>query len=77
MTAIVLPDVDRSTFEDLKARIPSLGRSGASIWPFLAVALGLAAILGSVAVLLTWSRRPGDTAGSVGTEAMDLEAPQP
>src|SRR5512132_3593580 len=83
MTAIVLPDIDRSTLEDLKERMPSLrlsdielpsmehagrqadqaidrllGRSRPSIWPWLAGALGRAAIVGTVAAVLTWGRRP-------------------
>ena len=84
MTAIVLPDIDRSTLEDLKQRMPSLrladielpsmeragrhadqaidrllGRTRPSIWPWLAAAIGLAAIVGTVAAALTWGRRPG------------------
>jgi hypothetical protein len=84
MTAIVLPDLDRSTLEDLKARMPSLhlsdielpsmeragrqadrtidrllGRSRPSVWPWLAAAVGVAAIVGTAAALLSWTRRPG------------------
>lgn len=84
MNAIVLPDLDRSTLEDLKARMPSLhlsdielpsmeragreadrtidrllGRSRPSAWPWLAAALGVAAIIGSAVALLSWTRRPG------------------
>ena len=84
MTAIVLPDLDRSTFEDLKARMPSLhlsdielpsmehagrqadrtidrllGRSRPTAWPWLAAALGLAAIVGTAVALVSWTRRPG------------------
>lgn len=109
MTAIVLPDLDRSTLEDLKARMPSLhlseielpsmeragrqadrtidrllGRSRPSAWPWLAAALGIAAIVGTAAALLTWTRRPassdwqggpgsglpgGTSEGIVGTDA--------
>jgi hypothetical protein len=83
MTAIVLPDLDRSTIEDLKTRMPTLhladielpsmenagrqadraidrilGRSKPSAWPWLAAALGIAAIVGTAAALLTWTRRP-------------------
>jgi hypothetical protein len=83
MTAIVLPDLDRSTLEDLKTRMPSLhlseielpsmehagrqadraidrilGRSRPSAWPWVAAALGIAAIIGTAAALLTWTRRP-------------------
>ena len=83
MTAIVLPDIDRSTLEDLKNRMPALhlseielpslehvgqqadraidrvlGRSRPSIWPWLAAALGIAAIIGTVAALWSWGRRP-------------------
>lgn len=83
MTAIVLPDIDRSTLEDLKQRMPSLrladielpsmeragrqadqaldrllGRSRPSVWPWVAAAIGVAAIVGTVAAVLTWGRRP-------------------
>jgi len=98
MTAIVLPDIDRSTLEDLKKRMPTLhlseielpsmdlpslglpsmdhagrqaeraagravdrllGRSRPSILPWLAAAIGIAAIVGTAAALLTWYRKPG------------------
>src|SRR5512141_2672453 len=83
MPAIVLPDINRSTLEDLKERMPSLrladielpsmeragrqadqaidrllGRSRPSAWPWLAAAIGVAAIVGTVAAVLTWGRRP-------------------
>lgn len=86
MTAIVLPDIDRSTLEDLKDRMPSLrladielpsmeragrqadqaidrilGRSRPSPWTWLAAAIGIAAIVGTVAAVLTWGRRPGSS----------------
>ena len=86
MTAIVLPDIDRSTLEDIKHRLPSLrladielpsmeragreadraigrvlGRSRPSIWPWLAAAIGVAAIVGTLAALVTWNRRTGWT----------------
>jgi hypothetical protein len=88
MTAIVLPDIDRSTLQDLKQRMPSLrladielpsmeragrqadqaidrllGRSRPSVWPWLAAAIGIAAIVGTVAAVLTWGRRPGWSPG--------------
>lgn len=91
MTAIVLPDIDRSTLEDLKQRMPSLrladielpsmeragrqadqaidrllGRSHSSGWTWLAAALGLVAVVGTIAAALTWGRRPGSSA-HVGT----------
>lgn len=84
MTAIVLPDIDRSTLEDLKKRMPSLhlseielpsieragrqadravdrllGRERPSVWPWLAAAIGITAIIGTAAALLSWSRKPG------------------
>jgi hypothetical protein len=83
MTAIVLPDLDRSTIESLKERMPTLhlselelpsmeragqqadraldrllGRSRPTIWPWVAAALGIAAIVGTVAALMSWNRRP-------------------
>lgn len=83
MTAIVLPDLDRSTLEDLKARMPTLhlaeielpsmehagrqadraldrllGRSRPSVWPWFAAAVGIAAIVGTAAAFLSWTRRP-------------------
>ncbi|MBI3751420.1 MAG: hypothetical protein HY263_07170 [Chloroflexi bacterium] len=91
MTAIVLPDLDRSTLEDLKQRMPSLrladvelpsmeragrqadevigrllGRSRPPIWTWLAAAVGIAAIVGTVAAVLSWGRRPSwlEPAGS-------------
>lgn len=48
MTAIILPDIDRSTLEGLKQRMP-----------WLAAAIGLAVIVGAVVAVLTWGRRPG------------------
>ncbi|HEY2915824.1 MAG TPA: hypothetical protein VGI98_01285 [Candidatus Limnocylindrales bacterium] len=95
MNAIVLPDLDRSTIEDLKARMPSLhlsdielpsmeragreagrqadrtldrlmGRSRPSAWPWLAAALGIAAIVGSAVALVSWTRRPGWSSWSNG-----------
>lgn len=94
MTAIVLPDIDRSTLEELKQKMPSLklsgiklsdiklsdielpsmekagheadrtidrllGRSRPTIWPWVAAGLGIAAIIGAGAALMTWMRRPG------------------
>jgi hypothetical protein len=83
MTAIVLPDLDRSTIEALKERMPTLhlseielpsmeragqqadraidrvlGRSRPTVWPWVAAALGIAAIVGTAAALMSWSRRP-------------------
>lgn len=83
MTAIVLPNIDRSTLEDLKERMPSLrlsdielpslesagrqadktidqllGRSRFSVWPWVAAGIGIAAIVGTAAALLSWNRRP-------------------
>jgi hypothetical protein len=86
MTAIVLPDLDRSTIEDLKARMPTLhlseielpsieragrqadraidrllGRSRPSAWPWVAAVVGIVAIIGTAAALMTWNRRPSWT----------------
>jgi hypothetical protein len=84
MTAIVLPDIDRSTIDELKKRIPDLseielpnlpskkevsrtadqaidrllGRSRTPIWPWVAAAIGLAAVIGVVAAWFAWFRRP-------------------
>jgi hypothetical protein len=96
MTAIVLPDLDRSTLEDLKARMPTLhlseielpsmehagrqadraidrilGRSRPSAWPWVAAALGIAAIIGTAAALLTWTRRPAGS-GWLGSSGSGL-----
>jgi hypothetical protein len=84
MTAIVLPDIDRTTLDELKKRIPDLseielpnlpskkdvsrtadqaidrllGRSRTPIWPWVAAAIGLAAVIGIVAAWFAWFRRP-------------------
>lgn len=83
MTAIVLPDIDRSTLQELQDRMPSLklseielpsmehagreadrtidqllGRSRPTVWPWVAAAVGLAAIVGTAIALFTWYRRP-------------------
>jgi hypothetical protein len=84
MTAIVLPDIDRATLEDLKKRMPDLkeielpnlpsmkqvsktadetidrllGRSRAPVWPWIAAAIGLAAVVGIVAAWFAWFRKP-------------------
>lgn len=83
MTAIVLPDIDRSTLEDLKQRMPSLhlseielpsmekagrdadraidrlmGRSRPSAWTWIAAGIGITAVIGVIAALMTWMRRP-------------------
>ncbi|TME10776.1 MAG: hypothetical protein E6I65_07935 [Chloroflexi bacterium] len=84
MTAIVLPDVDKSTIEELRKRIPDLseielpnlpsmkkvsqatdqtidrllGRSRASVWPWIAAGIGLVAVIGVVAAWFAWFRRP-------------------
>ena len=89
MPSIVLPDLDKSTVEDLKKRIPNLteidlpnlrkvelpklatvgksadesidrllGRSRAPVWPWVAVGIGVVAVIGAVAAYLTWWRRP-------------------
>lgn len=86
MTAIVLPNIDRSTLEDLKERMPSLhlsdielpsmetagrqadrtidrllGRSRFSARPWIAAGIGIAAIVGTAAALLSLNRRPWST----------------
>ena len=94
MTAIVLPDIDKSTVDELMKRIPDvreidlsslkkldlkkldvprlesagksadeaidrlLGRSRAPVWPWVAAGIGLVAIVGAVAAIFTWMRRP-------------------
>lgn len=98
MTAIVLPDIDRSTLEDLKRRMPSLrlsdieipsirlsdievpsmekagrdadrvidrvmGRSRPTVWPWIAAGIGIAAVVGVAAALMTWMRRPAWSGG--------------
>jgi hypothetical protein len=100
MTAIVLPDLDRSTIEDLKERMPSLhlsdielpsmeragrqadraidrlmGRSQATIWPWLAAAVGIAAVVGTAAALLSWSRRPSWSSWQTRSGARDVSGP--
>jgi hypothetical protein len=72
MTAIALPDIDRSTVDELKWRVPNtseierradaaidrvLGRSRSPVWPWVALGLGIAAVIGLIAAYLTWSRR--------------------
>jgi hypothetical protein len=82
MATIVLPDVDRSTLDELRKHLPNLaeveipkmedlgrqadetidrlrGRSRAPSWPWwawLATALGVMAIVGGIAYLMTWRR---------------------
>jgi hypothetical protein len=88
MTAIVLPDIDRSTFEDLKERMPSLrlseielpsmekagrdadraidrlmGRSRPSAWTWIAAGIGITAVIGIAAAVMTWMRRPSWSSG--------------
>lgn len=90
MTAFVLPNLDQSTIDELRKRIPDmsefelpkfdvpklekvgkdvgktadqaldklLGRNKMPIWPWVAVSLALAAIVGAVAAWFTWFRRP-------------------
>lgn len=84
MTAIVLPDLDRKTIEELRKKIPNLseielpelpsmkqvskttdetidrllGRSKASVWPWIAAGVGLVAVIGALAAYFAWFRRP-------------------
>src|SRR5690349_805006 len=94
MTAIVLPDIDKSTVDELRKRIPNsseidlsslkkldlkhldlpkletvgksaddsinrlLGRSRAPVWPWVAMGIGLVAVIGGIAAYMTWWRRP-------------------
>jgi hypothetical protein len=93
MTAIVLPDLDRSTIEALKERMPTLhlselelpsmeragqqadraidrllGRPRPAIWPWVAAALGIAAIVGTAAALMSWNRRPSWSSWQSGSQ---------
>lgn len=82
MATIVLPDVDRSTLDELRKHLPNLaeveipkmqdlgrqadetidrlrGRSRTPSWPWwawIATALGVMAIVGGIAYLMTWRR---------------------
>jgi hypothetical protein len=82
MATIVLPDVDRSTIDELRKHLPNLaeveipkmedlgrqadetidrlrGRSRTPSWPWwawIATALGVMAIVGGIAYLMTWRR---------------------
>jgi hypothetical protein len=93
MNAIVLPELDKSTVDELKKRIPNLaeidlpnlkkldlpklesvgknagktaddtidrllGRSRAPVWPWVAMGIGLVAVIGGIAAYMTWWRRP-------------------
>lgn len=46
-----------------------LGRSKAPVWPWVAVAIGLVAVIGAVAAYFTWLKQPmlesSDTIGSI------------
>lgn len=111
MTAIVLPDVDRSTIDELRKKMPDLkeielpsielprfeklgksadqqvdrirGRRSAwsGAWPWIAAGIGLVAIVGGIAALMSWNRRSSwsstttdpwteDALGSMGTSGM-------
>lgn len=92
MTAVVLPDIDRTTLEELRDRMPSLklseielpsmeqagrqadraidrllGRSRPSIWPWIAMGIGIAAIAGTTIALVSWFRRPSWPASATGS----------
>lgn len=88
MTAIVLPDLDKATIDDLRKKfadlreieLPSmkevsktakdvsntaeetidklLGRSKAPVWPWIALGLGVVAVIGAIAAYFTWWKRP-------------------
>lgn len=49
-----------------------LGRSKAPLWPWVAIVIGLVAVLGAVAAYFTWLKQPmlesSDTAGSTSHE---------
>jgi len=118
MTAIVLPDIDKSTVDELMKRIPDvreidlsslkkldlkkldvprlesagksadeaidrlLGRSRAPVWPWVAAGIGLVAIVGAVAAIFTWMRRPSWEASEPWTtpttnETTPFSEPQP
>src|SRR4029079_15598475 len=110
MTAIVLPDIDRSTLEELKKRIPDLseielpnlpsrkevgraaedmsktadatidrllGRSRATVWPWIAAGVGLVALAGIVAAWFAWFRRRTGEAPAEPWTAATYETEQP
>jgi hypothetical protein len=88
MTAIVLPDIDKATIEELRKKLPDLreielpsmkevsktakdvthtaeetidkllGRSKAPVWPWVALGLGVVAVIGAIAAYFTWWKRP-------------------
>jgi hypothetical protein len=55
---IELPSMERAGRQADQAIDRLLGRSRPSAWPWLAAAIGVAAIVGTVAAVLTWGRRP-------------------
>jgi hypothetical protein len=88
MTAIVLPDLDKATIDELRKKLPDLreielpsmkevsktakdvthtaeetidkllGRSKAPVWPWIALGLGVVAVIGAIAAYFTWWKRP-------------------
>lgn len=99
MTAVALPDIDRSTLEDLRDRMPSLklseielpsmeqagrqadravdrllGRSRPSIWPWIAIGIGIVAIAGTTIALVSWFRRPSWPVPATGSSPNSIQS---
>jgi hypothetical protein len=71
-----MQDVSKSADEAVQRL---LGRRRRPIWPWIAIGLGLVALVGVVAAYVAWFRRPawGDDGGATKTFAIDDDMTEP